>query len=62
MSEQRESRIIGQWRAHGQEHLFVSWRRRSADKKKVLLNDLDSLKVDLYEHLLRQLHRQPGQK
>ena len=58
MSEQRESRIIGQWRARGQEHLFASWRRRSAEKKKALLNDLDSLNVDLYEHLLRQLHRQ----
>ena len=58
MSGQRESRIIGQWRARGQEHLFASWRRRSAEKKKALLNDLDSLNVDLYEHLLRQLHRQ----
>jgi UDP-N-acetylglucosamine/UDP-N-acetylgalactosamine diphosphorylase len=58
VSEQRESRIIGQWRARGQEHLFASWRRRSAEKKKALLNDLDSLNVDLYEHLLQQLHRQ----
>ncbi len=58
MSEQREARIIGQWRACGQEHLFASWRQRSEEKKKALLNDLDSLKVDLYEYLLQQLHRQ----
>jgi UDP-N-acetylglucosamine/UDP-N-acetylgalactosamine diphosphorylase len=60
MSEQGESRIIGQWRARGQDHLFASWRRRSAEKKKALLNDLDSLKVDLYEHLLRHLYGQLG--
>ena len=62
MNEQRESAIIGQWRLRGQDHLFVSWRRRSMEKKKALLNDLDSLEVDLYEHLLQQLHRKLGDR
>jgi len=62
MNEQRESAIIGQWRLRGQDHLFVSWRRRSVEKKKALLNDLDSLEVDLYEHLLQQLHRKLGDR
>jgi UDP-N-acetylglucosamine/UDP-N-acetylgalactosamine diphosphorylase len=60
MSQQEESRIVEGWRARGQDHLFASWRRRSNEKKKALLNDLDSLKVDLYQHLLQQLQQRLG--
>jgi UDP-N-acetylglucosamine/UDP-N-acetylgalactosamine diphosphorylase len=57
MGDDRESRIIEQWKARGQEHLFAFWERRSEDKKKALLEDLDSLNVELYELLQKQLEK-----
>jgi len=65
MSEGSESEIIERWKARGQDHLFEFWAERSPEKKKVLLDDLDSLNVDVYELLQQQLEQKlegPGRR
>ncbi|MBN2551624.1 MAG: hypothetical protein JXB06_02590, partial [Spirochaetales bacterium] len=61
----RESSIIEEWRDRGQGHLFEFWDERSPERKQALLDDLDSLDLEVYELLQRQLKRKledPGRR
>jgi UDP-N-acetylglucosamine/UDP-N-acetylgalactosamine diphosphorylase len=55
MSGERESTIIEQWKARAQGHLFEFWDERPHANKRVLLDDLGSLNVEVYDLLQRQL-------
>ena len=65
MSDGRESTIIAEWKDRGQGHLFEFWDQRSPERKRALLDDLDSLDLEVYELLQRQLKQKledPGRR
>ncbi|UCF97943.1 MAG: UTP--glucose-1-phosphate uridylyltransferase [Spirochaetaceae bacterium] len=62
MSAIFDSRIIEQWKARGQDHLFDYWDERAPEMKQALLDDLQTLENDVYELLRQQLKQQLDDK